>query len=95
MGGFLFSSLAGAVLVPFALRTLGLSAFGLGWGYRQSVTPDRLQGRMNARMLSINRAMVVIGAPIGSVLGDALGFRSMIWIAAVGLGLLAAALARS
>ena len=50
---------------------------------------------MNATMRSINRAMVVIGGTIGSVLRDALGFRSMIWIAAVGLGLLAAALARS
>jgi hypothetical protein len=36
-------------------------------GYRQTVTPDRLQGRMNATMRSINRSMIVIGAPSGSV----------------------------
>jgi hypothetical protein len=126
---FLCSAVTGAVLIPFALRTLGLSPFGLGlalaaagvggllgslaavrlgmrfgagrvviarraatalawalaalsadsaagWlligagqfllglsmdadnanemGYRQTVTPDRLQGRMNATMRSIN-----------------------------------------
>lgn len=130
---FLFNGVAGAVLVPFALRTLGFSPFGLGlalsaagvgglagslaatrlgtrfgvgrvviacwategvaymllalsgahgsrWllfgggqllfglglgaensnsmGYRQAVTPDRLQGRMNTTMRSINRAMI-------------------------------------
>jgi predicted MFS family arabinose efflux permease len=53
-------------------------------GYRQVITPDRLQGRVNATMRSINRAMVVIGAPAGGVLGDALGYRPMIWAAAGG-----------
>jgi predicted MFS family arabinose efflux permease len=53
-------------------------------GYRQVVTPDRLQGRMNATMRSINRAMIVIGAPFGGVLGDAVGYRPMIWAAAGG-----------
>jgi len=167
---FLCSSVAGAVLVPFALQTLGLSAFGLGlalavagvggllgslvstrlgarWGagrvviasraltavafalqalsgnhwvgwvvfgggqlllglsmgaenanemgYRQAVTPDRLQGRMNATMRSINRAMVVIGAPIGGVLGDAVGFRPVLYAAAAGFLVVAAGLGSS
>jgi len=167
---FLFFAVANAVLPPFALRTLDLSAFGFGvalavggvggllgalaatrlgarfgagrvviastignagalgivalssghwsgWvlfgvgelllglsmgaenansmGYRQSVTPDHLQGRMNATMRSINRAMIVIGAPLGGVLGDAIGFRPMLWIAAGGFLLVAAALTLS
>lgn len=54
-------------------------------GYRQTVTPDHLQGRTNATMRSINRAMIVIGAPVGGVLGDAIGFRVMLWIAAAGI----------
>jgi len=158
-GWFLCSAVANAVLPPYALRTLGLSPFGLGlalaaggaggligslaatrlgsrfgsgrvviacravtavswallalsteqwsgWalfgggqlllglslgaenanemGYRQAVTPDRLQGRMNATMRSINRAMIVIGAPVGGVLGDAIGYRPMIWAATGG-----------
>jgi len=167
---FLFSGVAGAVLVPFALRTLGLTPFGLGlalsaagvggllgsltatrlgarfgvgrvvvtcraaqgvayallaltaadrsgWvlfgagqllfglglgvenapsmGYRQAVTPDRLQGRMNTTMRSVNRAMIVIGAPLGGVLADRIGYRPMLWIVAAGFTAVAAGLARS
>ncbi len=167
---FFFLALAGAVETPFALRTLGLNAFGLGlvlaaagvgglagslaatrvgarfgtgrvviacsaltglaWGvialsphgptgwvtfavgqllfglsigadnansigYRQLVTADRLQGRTNATMRSINRAMIVVGAPIGGLLGDVLGFRPILWTSVVGFLVGAAALAVS
>ena len=54
-------------------------------GYRQAVTPDALQGRMNATMRSINRAALVIGAPIGGLLADAIGFRPTILIGVAGL----------
>ena len=63
--------------------------------YRQTVTPDRLQGRTNAIIRSINRSMVVLGAPLGGVLGDAWGFRSMLWVTAAGFGVVALALALS
>lgn len=53
-------------------------------GYRQVITPDRLQGRTNASIRSINRAMVVFAAPLGGILGDAIGFRPMLWAAAAG-----------
>lgn len=64
-------------------------------GYRQTVTSDRLQGRMNATMRSLNRAMIVVGAPIGGILGDALGFRTMLWVAAGGFLVVAVALSGS
>jgi MFS family permease len=164
---FLCSGVAGAVLVPFALRVVGLSPFTLGialalggvgglvgalvatrlgfrygagrvvvvciaatafsfamlasssdsrWGwilfglgqfvlglsmgaenansmgYRQAVTPADLQGRMNATMRSINRAMIVIAAPLGGLLGDAIGYRPMLWIVAAGFLTVAASL---
>lgn len=54
-------------------------------GYRQAVTPDALQGRMNATMRTINRAALVIGAPVGGLLADVLGFRPTILIAVGGL----------
>lgn len=167
---FLCAAFAGAVLPPFALRTLGLSAFGLGvglavvglgglmgslvavplgsrfgagrviiacrsgtglawafvalstsqglgWvmfgagqlllglsigaenanelGYRQAVTPDVLQGRMNATMRSINRSMVVVGAPIGGFVGDAIGYRFVLWGASAGFLAVASVLALS
>ena len=64
-------------------------------GYLQSITPDHLQGRSNATRRSINRAMIVIGAPLGGLLADAVGYRPMLYAAAVGFGLVAASLAVS
>jgi len=63
--------------------------------YWQSVTPDALQGRMNATRRSINRAMIVIGAPAGGFLGDAIGYRHMLLIASGGLLVVAIALGLS
>jgi MFS family permease len=62
-------------------------------GYLQSITPDQLQGRTNATRRSVNRAMIVIGAPLGGVLADAAGYRPMLYAAAVGFTLVAAGLA--
>jgi MFS family permease len=46
-------------------------------------------------MRSINRAMIVVGAPIGGLLGDVVGFRPILWASAVGFLLGAAALGLS
>lgn len=62
-------------------------------GYRQSVTPDHLQGRMNTTMRSINRAMIVIGAPLGGLLADAIGFRVVLWVVVAGFLMVATGLA--
>lgn len=169
-GWFLVNAVASATLPVFALRTLGLSPFGLGlalaaggaggllgalsatalgarfgaghiviasivgngmawgliasawhgWGgwlifgvgefllgltmgtananemgYMQSITPDHLQGRSNATRRSINRTMIVIGAPLGGVLADAVGYRPTLYGAPVGFGLVASGLAIS
>jgi predicted MFS family arabinose efflux permease len=64
-------------------------------GYRQTVTPDRLQGRMNATMRSLNRGAIVLGAPLGGALADILGTRPALWIAITGLFLQAVALTGS
>ena len=68
----------------------GLYGFSLGlsnaneMGYRQAVTPDHLQSRMNTTVRSINRAMIVIGAPLGGFLAVSIGYRPTLWIAIVG-----------
>ena len=64
-------------------------------GFRQAGTPDRLQGRVNATARSINRTALVVFAPLGGLLGDALGYRPMLWAAAAGFLLVAVALALS
>jgi MFS family permease len=61
-------------------------------GYKQSITPDHLLGRSNATMRSINRAMIVLGAPLGGLLADAIGFRVVLWFTAAGFLMVAAAL---
>jgi MFS family permease len=70
-----------------------VNGFGLGlsspleMSYRQGITPDRLQARMNATMRSLNRAAVVVGAPLGGLLADAAGYRFALWVAAGGVAL--------
>jgi MFS family permease len=74
-------------------------ALGLGspneMAWRQSVTPDRLQGRMNATIRSLNWGMFTIGAPLGGLLAGHLGYRPTIAIAAAGMALAATAAALS
>lgn len=64
-------------------------------GYCQAVTPDAMQGRRSAVMRSVNRTMIVIGAPIGGLLADGIGYRSVMWIAIAGFALVAALLGLS
>ncbi|WP_217428483.1 MFS transporter [Microlunatus speluncae] len=94
---FALAAAGWAGLIVFGVGQL-LFGLGLGasnaneMGYRQTVTPDRLQGRVNASLRSLNRAMVVIGAPLGGILGDALGFRPILWAVAVGFLIVAVAM---
>ena len=61
--------------------------------YRQLVTPDELQARTNTTLRSINRAVVVVVAPVAGVLADAVGIRPMLVVAAVTFALVASGLA--
>jgi len=51
---------------------------------RQSITPNRLQGRMNASMRFIVWGVFPIGALIGGALGTAIGVRGAIAVGAIG-----------
>ncbi|TDE90841.1 MFS transporter [Occultella glacieicola] len=86
---------AGALLVGLGQAVLGYSMGTSNpneMGYRQVVTPDHLQGRTNATARSINRAMVVVGAPVGGLVGDAIGFQPVLLVTAVGFVAIAAIL---
>jgi MFS family permease len=78
-----------------------LAGFAIGaenaneMAYRQSVTPDDLQARMNTTMRSVNRAMIVAGAPLGGLLADSIGYRPTIWIAVAGFVAVTVALVAS
>jgi len=63
--------------------------------YRQSVTPDRLQGRANATIRSLNWGMFTVGGPIGGLLVRDVGYRSAFWIAIGGMAVSASVTAFS
>ncbi|WP_405152108.1 MFS transporter [Sphaerisporangium sp. NBC_01403] len=63
--------------------------------YRQSVTPDRLQGRMNTTIRSLNRGAIVVGAPLGGLIADVTSYRTALWTGIGGLGVSAVVLACS
>jgi MFS family permease len=68
----------------------GLHGFAMGlsnsheMGYRQVITPDALQARTNTTMRSVNRAMILLGAPLGGLLADALGWATTLGFIALG-----------
>lgn len=64
-------------------------------GYRQSITPPGLLGRMNATIRSLNRAAIVIGAPLGGFLADQFGTRTALWAGVGGMVVQAILLHRS
>lgn len=88
-------------VAAIALLMLGQGLYGLAMGmsnshemsYRQLVTPDELQARTNTTLRSINRAVVVVVAPIAGVLADAVGVRPMLVAAAATFALVAGGLA--
>lgn len=63
--------------------------------YRQGITPPHLQGRTNATMRASNRAMVVVAAPLSGALAVTVGYRSVLWGAAIGMALVAMWFART
>jgi MFS family permease len=83
--------------------TAGQFLYGLGFGaegpiemaYRQAVTPDRLQGRTSATMRSLNRATVVVGAPLGGLFADTVGMQAALAVAASGVAAAGVLLAAS
>ena len=77
----------GATLVLLCLGQL-LHGFAIGasnsheMAYRQLITPDELQARTNTTMRSMNRAVVVIVAPVAGVLAEAVGITGVLGAAA-------------
>ncbi|WP_328323840.1 MFS transporter [Kribbella sp. NBC_00382] len=85
---YLTVPLAGDSIGGIALLCAGQLLFGISLGldgpiemaYRQSITPSGLLGRMNATTRSLNRAMIVVGAPLGGILADGYGIKFALWV---------------
>ncbi|MBM7781855.1 MFS transporter [Arthrobacter tumbae] len=54
----------------------------LEMGYWQAVTPDKLMARMSATRRSINRGMIVLGAPLGGAIATFTNSSIALWVAA-------------
>ena len=74
---------------------LGAMLFFINYlSLRQSVTPDRLLGRVTSTMIFLSIAMAPVGSIVGGLMGTAFGLRATIAVSGVGGLLLALALVR-
>jgi MFS family permease len=84
-----------ALLMPMTTTGLGVLLFGLGGflvgigisvanivvgSFRQAYCPPHLLGRIVATAMVINHSTIPLGSLLGGVLGDAVGYRSTMWI---------------
>lgn len=90
---------SGAWAMTFLMLGQGLYGLAMGMSnshemsYRQLVTPDELQARTNTTLRSLNRAVMVVVAPVSGILADAWGIRPMLVVAAAVFALVAVGLA--
>jgi len=80
---------------------VGLYGLAMGMGnshemsFRQLLTPDELQARTNTTLRSLNRAVMVIAAPLAGILADNWGIRPTLLAAAAVFAAVSCGLAMS
>jgi MFS family permease len=87
----------------FALLAAGQGLYALAIGmsnshemsFRQLVTPDELQARTNTTLRSLNRAVMVVVAPLAGILADAWGIRAILLVAVAIFAIVSVGLALS
>jgi MFS family permease len=92
LGGVLVALAAGPAMVVAPILATAQALFGFGGvlynvnqvSLRQAITPDGVQGRMNATMRFIVWGTMPIGALLGGFLGEVIGLRGTLVVAAVG-----------
>jgi len=74
-----------AVAASGIVGGLGVAIYNINQvSLRQAITPQRMQGRMNATMRFIVWGTIPIGSILGGSLGDVVGLRTTIWVGALG-----------
>ncbi len=79
-----------AVIMPAVAASGFIMGFaGVSWNInqvslRQAITPQRMQGRMNASMRFIVWGTIPLGSITGGALGSLIGLHQTIWVAAIG-----------
>lgn len=78
--------LAALFVISHFLHALGVQINGINLvSLRQAITPNHLQGRMNASFRFVNVGMMVVGALIAGFLGELIGLRETLAIGAIGM----------
>lgn len=101
--GYLLVVTATAGAGAFAMLIAAQLIVGAGLGlkgppettYRTLVTPDRLRGRMNATIRSLNWGSIAVSAPLSGWAATVWGNVPVIWAGTIGLTVTAAALTMS
>jgi MFS family permease len=78
---------------PFVILAVAFFTSGIGIGVaivlvvtvRQTVTPDRMMGRMNASYRFVVWGSIAVGAMLGGLLGSTLGLRATLVVGALGI----------
>ncbi|HEX7526008.1 MAG TPA: MFS transporter [Gaiellaceae bacterium] len=90
LGGLTFPLAPRSLPIPVLLTGTILVGYG-GMAYniaqvslRQAITPERLQGRMNASMRWIVWGTIPLGTLVGGALATAYGLRAALWVGAIG-----------
>jgi MFS family permease len=91
VGVFLYP-LATPGTLPIAILMVGGALFGFGAvaynitqvSLRQAITPERLQGRMNAAMRWIVWGTIPLGTLLGGALATWFGLRTALWVGGLG-----------
>ena len=79
--------------IPFIIASQAISSIGVPIynitqvSFRQAITPERMQGRMNSVMRFIVWGVLPLGALIGGALASWVGLRFAIWVGAIGMSL--------
>jgi MFS family permease len=79
--------------IPFLIAAQAISSMGIPIynitqvSFRQAITPERLQGRMNSVMRFIVWGVMPLGSLVGGALATWFGLRTAIWVGAIGMTL--------
>ena len=75
--------IASGVLVGFGVVLYNVTQLS----FRQAITPERLQGRMNSVMRFIVWGVIPLGTLLGGAIATAVDLRTAIWVGAIGQSL--------
>ena len=90
-GSLLYAIAPASSPIPFLVAgqivvSLGLPLYNITQvSYRQAITPERLQGRMNSVMRFIVWGVMPLGSLVGGALATTAGLRTAMWVGAVGM----------